>query len=142
MKSQISHTHPKVPQKQNPSEFIELPAATFFGQKCKSKYVEKPEVQNHSRWCSDNLAVKESQRFNNRGKCKVKTGMQLCNLPGIIGLTVVIGGVHKYTLAHSTALGWINICWDCTLFQQCWIYSRCGGFTLCLWCNSSVEPNH
>lgn len=87
--------------------------------------------------------------------------MQLCcrtTLPGCTGLTIVIGGLptracvsacvytHKRmptcALTHSRPLGRINICWYCTLFQQCKIYSRCGGFTLCLRSNSSVQPNY
>lgn len=78
-------------------------------------------------------------------KSKVTTRMQLycrTSLPGRTGLTIVIGGLHTHTLTRSRPLGRINICWDCTLFQQCKIYSRRGGFTLCLRSNSSVQPNY
>lgn len=96
-------------------------------------------------------------RLTTGAELKVTTRIQLysrTNLPACTGLARVIGvwsthtlnlslfpsPSHTHTNTQTGPLGRINICWDCTLFQQCKIYSRRGGFTLVFQATHQCNP--
>lgn len=87
---------------------------------------------------------KQTQRFNNRGQIwgNDKDAIVLWNKATGALWFDYSNWRFTHTFTHTGPRGRINICWDCTVFQQCKIYGRCGGFTLCLRSNSSARPNY